>query len=151
METTYCGMYSVLSTKDDKRKTTTTKGANDYYSVHEVRFFVSKVQNVSYFSMLAKVFPGGSVVKILPANTGDTGSIPWMRKFPLRKWQLTLVFLPGKSHWQRSLVSYSPWGPKNLNMTWQWTSLVAQLVKNLPAMQEMLVWFLGQKDPLEMG
>ena len=29
--------------------------------------------------------------------------------------------------------------------------LVAQLVKNLPAMQETLVWFLGQKDPLEKG
>ena len=92
-------MYSVLSTNDDKRKTTTTtKGANDYYSVHVVRLFVSKVQNVSYFSKLAKVFPGGSVAKILPANTGDTGSIPWMRKIPLRKWQLTLVFLPRKYH-----------------------------------------------------
>ena len=28
-------------------------------------------------------------------------------------------------------------------------SLVVQLVKNLPAMQETLVWFLGWKDPLE--
>ena len=28
-------------------------------------------------------------------------------------------------------------------------SLVAQLLKNLPAMQETLVQFLGQKDPLE--
>ena len=28
-------------------------------------------------------------------------------------------------------------------------SLVAQLVKNLPAMQETLVRFLGQEDPLE--
>ena len=28
-------------------------------------------------------------------------------------------------------------------------SLVAQLVKNLPAMQETLVQFLGQEDPLE--
>ena len=27
--------------------------------------------------------------------------------------------------------------------------LVAQLVKNLPAMQETLVWFLGGEDPLE--
>ena len=26
---------------------------------------------------------------------------------------------------------------------------VAQLVKNLPAMQEALVWFLDQEDPLE--
>ena len=31
------------------------------------------------------------------------------------------------------------------------TSLVAQLVKNLPAMQETLVQFLGQEDPLEKG
>ena len=30
-------------------------------------------------------------------------------------------------------------------------SLVAQLVKNLPAMQETPVWFLVQEDPLEEG
>ena len=30
-------------------------------------------------------------------------------------------------------------------------SLVAQLVKNLPAMQETLVRFLGWEDPLEKG
>ena len=30
-----------------------------------------------------------------------------------------------------------------------WASLVAQLVKNLPAMQETQVSSLGQKDPLE--
>ena len=30
-------------------------------------------------------------------------------------------------------------------------SLVAQLVKNLPAMQETPVWFLGREDPLEKG
>ena len=29
------------------------------------------------------------------------------------------------------------------------SSLAAQLVKNLPAMQEMWVQFLGQEDPLE--
>ena len=28
-------------------------------------------------------------------------------------------------------------------------SLIAQLVKNMPAMQETLVWFLGWEDPLE--
>ena len=32
-----------------------------------------------------------------------------------------------------------------------WASLVAQLVKNPPAMQETLVGFLGQEDPLEKG
>ena len=31
------------------------------------------------------------------------------------------------------------------------TSLIAQLVKNLPAMQETLVRFLSQEDPLEKG
>ena len=31
------------------------------------------------------------------------------------------------------------------------TSLIAQLVKNLPAMQETWVQFLGWKDPLEKG
>ena len=30
-----------------------------------------------------------------------------------------------------------------------WTSLIAQLVKNPPAMQETFVWFLDQEDPLE--
>ena len=30
-------------------------------------------------------------------------------------------------------------------------SLIAQLVKNLPAMQETLVWFLGREDELEKG
>ena len=35
---------------------------------------------------------------------------PWVRKIPWRKkWQPTPVFLPGKSHGQRSLVGYSPW------------------------------------------
>ena len=32
-----------------------------------------------------------------------------------------------------------------------WVSLIAQLVKNPPAMQETPVWFLGQEDPLEKG
>ena len=32
-----------------------------------------------------------------------------------------------------------------------WASLIAQLVKNLPAMQETQVQFLGQEDPLEKG
>ena len=30
-----------------------------------------------------------------------------------------------------------------------WASLVAQMIKNLPAMQETLVLSLGQEDPLE--
>ena len=32
-----------------------------------------------------------------------------------------------------------------------WHSLVAQMVKNPPAMREIGVWSLGQEDPLEKG
>ena len=32
-----------------------------------------------------------------------------------------------------------------------WASLVAQMVKNLPTMQETWVGSLGQEDPLEKG
>ena len=36
---------------------------------------------------------------------------PWVGRIPWRrKWQPTPVFLPGKSHGQRSLAGYSPWG-----------------------------------------
>ena len=34
--------------------------------------------------------------------------------------------------------------------TW-WASLMAQTIKNLPAMQETQVQSLGQEDPLERG
>ena len=33
----------------------------------------------------------------------------------------------------------------------EWASQVAQLVRNLPAMQETPIQFLGQEDPLEKG
>ena len=33
----------------------------------------------------------------------------------------------------------------------RWTFLIAQLAKNLPAMQKTLVRLLGQEDPLEEG
>ena len=52
-------------------------------------------------------FPGGLVVKNLPANAGECGFNPWVRKIPWkRKWQPTPVFLPGKSYGQRSTVGY---------------------------------------------
>ena len=41
------------------------------------------------------------------------GLYPWIGKIPWRKtWQLTSVFLPEKSHGQRSLACYSPWVQK---------------------------------------
>ena len=46
------------------------------------------------------------------------GVDPWVRKIPWRmKWQPTPVLLPGKSHGQRSLVGYSPWGRKESDTT----------------------------------
>ena len=46
------------------------------------------------------------------------GFDPWVRKIPWRrKWQPSPVFWPGKSHGQRSLVDYSPWGRKESDMT----------------------------------
>ena len=49
-------------------------------------------------------FPGGSVGENQPASAGDMGREDRWR----RKWQATPVFLPGKSHGQRSLGGYSP-------------------------------------------
>ena len=43
------------------------------------------------------------------------GLNPWVRKIPWRrKWQPSSVFLPGKSHGQRSLAGYSSWGCKRV-------------------------------------
>jgi len=56
-------------------------------------------------------FSGSSVIKNPPANAGNVGSIPGSRRSPGEgKWQPTAVFLPGKSHGQRSLMGYTPWG-----------------------------------------
>ena len=61
------------------------------------------------------------MVKNPPANAGDTGdagSIFGSGRVPGEgKWQPTPVFLPEKSHGERSLVGYSPWGRKELDMT----------------------------------
>ena len=66
----------------------------------------------------AKGFPGGSVVENLPTmQEAQVQSLG--REEPLRKgWQPTPVFLRGKSHRQRSLTGYSPWGWKK-----SWTRL----------------------------
>ena len=41
------------------------------------------------------------------------------------------MFLPGESHEQRSLVGYSPWGHKDLDMTEQLT-LISKLIVLTP-------------------
>ena len=70
-------------------------------------------------AILFMSFPGGSVVKNPPAMQ-ETRFNPWVGKIlGGRKWQPSPVFLPGKSHRQRSLVGYSPWGCKEYDMTEQ--------------------------------
>ena len=60
------------------------------------------------------------MVKNPPVNGGDVrrrGFDLWVGKIPWwRAWQLTPVFLPESHRW-RSLVGYSPWGHKELDMT----------------------------------
>ena len=63
-------------------------------------------------------FPGGTSGKkkksLLPMQVDIRdlpGLYPWVGKIQWRReWQPTLVFLPGDSHGQRSLVGLSPWG-----------------------------------------
>ena len=59
------------------------------------------------------------VAKYMPANAIDEGGFnPWVEKIRWRrKWQLTPVLLPGKSHGQSILVGYSPWGHKQSDTT----------------------------------
>ena len=63
-------------------------------------------------------FPGGSVVKNLPAKQEmQVRSLD--PEDPLEKEMATHSnILPGKSHEQRKLADYNPWGNKELDTTW---------------------------------
>ena len=55
---------------------------------------------------------------------------PWVGKIPWRRtWQPIPVFLPGKSHAQRSLVGYSPWGHKESDRTEATQHAIRMLMK----------------------
>ena len=70
-------------------------------------------------------FPHSSVGKESACKAGDPGSIP------------------GSGRSAREGIGYP--------LQYSWASLVAQLVKNLPAVQETWVHSLGWEDPLEKG
>ena len=57
--------------------------------------------------------------KSICLQCGRPGFVPWVGIPWRRKWRSIPVLLPGKSHGQRSLVDYSPWGPKESNTTEQ--------------------------------
>ena len=50
-------------------------------------------------------------------NVGDPSLIPGTEGPWRREWLPTPIFLPRESNGQRSLVGYSPWGHKELDMT----------------------------------
>ena len=68
-------------------------------------------------------FPGSSVGKESTCKAGDPGSIPGSGRFP------------------REGISYP--------LQYSWTSLVARMVKNPPAMWKTWVQSVGWEDPLE--
>ena len=70
-------------------------------------------------------FPGNSAGKESTCNAGDAGSIP------------------GSGRSDAEGIGYP--------LQYSWASLVAQLVKNLPAMWETWIRSLGWEDPLEKG
>ena len=73
---------------------------------------MKKKKGANFFNGL----PCGSPANNLPANTGDTGSIPRLGRCPgegIGNLFYCLVLLSGKSHGQRNLVGYSPWYCKN--------------------------------------
>ena len=87
--------------------------------------YVSRSEIAILFKTYTLVFPDSSVGKESTCNVGDPVSIPGSGRSP------------GEG------IGYP--------LEFSWTSLVAQLVKNPPAMQETPVRFLGWEDPLEKG
>ena len=71
-------------------------------------------------------------------------------KSSMNIWNFTVHVLlkPGLENFEHYFASM--WDDCNCVVVWTFLgSLIAQLVKNLPAMQETLVRFLGWEDPLE--
>ena len=67
-------------------------------------------------------FPCGSDGEEFACNAGNLSLIPRLGRFPWRReWLPNPLFLPEKSHGQRSLVGYSSWGHKESDMTDQLT------------------------------
>ena len=65
---------------------------------------------------LEPAFPIAQQVKNLPAMQGAVSSIPGSGRSPGGMATHSSIFAR-KSHGQRSVAGYSPWGPKELNAT----------------------------------
>ena len=80
---------------------------------------ISPGEGIGYTLKYSWVSLVAQTVKNLPAMWETwVRSLAW--EDPWRsKWQATPVFLPGKSHGQRSLMGCSPWGHKDSDTTEQ--------------------------------
>ena len=87
--------------------------------------FFRLLKELTSISSFVLGIPNRSVGKECTFNAGDPSSIPESGRFA------------GEG------IGYP--------LQYSWASLVAQLVKNPPSMQETPVQFLGQKDLLEKG
>ena len=76
-----------------------------------------KYLNILSTLQILVVFPGGSDGKESACYAGDLGSILGLGRFPVEVLQPPPIFLPGEFHGQRSVVGYSSWGCKKLDMT----------------------------------
>ena len=82
-------------------------------------------------------------------NVGDVGSIPGFGRFPWRReWQPTLVFLPGRSHGQRSLVGHSAWGRKGVDTAERLTLSLSRHVTAHSCHPEVQGRLLGAQEVL---
>ena len=74
--------------------------------------------------------PGGSAVKNPPVKAGDTGdvdSIPGLGRSLEEEMRPTPVFLHRKSHGQKSLGGFSPWGCKEWDGTERLSTVEEQM------------------------
>ena len=62
-------------------------------------------------------FPGSSVVKNLPANAGDVGSILGQEDLLGKKMATHSSIFAWEIAWTKKAGGYSPWGRKELDMT----------------------------------
>ena len=91
------------------------------------------------------IFPSGSDGKEPACNSGDLGSIPGLGRYPEggngNPFQYSCLENP---HGQRSLVGYSPWGLKELDMN-KWLSTMKHLSQSLICfLKDSLYCFLAK-------
>ena len=83
--------------------------------------------------------------EVLIVNTGEFHWTVWL--IFMREMEFGLGVSPGHNEWTLWFIQRNPEAWDKLGSMRIWASLVAQLLKNLPAMQETWVWSLGWEHP----